>query len=101
MKLGTELRPYLNVQRVRCKMRALSVLGHLIYNMAKKRLAAQGVELKGHYNVIAHDSDSCKGVGFMIDCQNAHQLTDGQIDDEKILLRRVFFEYVDGVKNAY
>jgi hypothetical protein len=81
-------------------MRALSVLGHLIYNMAKKRLAAQGVELKGHYNVIAHDSGIDYTVGFMIDCQNAHQLTDADIEAEKIMLRKIFADYINEARNA-
>ncbi len=81
-------------------MRTLSVLGHLIYNMAKKRLAAQGVELKGHYIVVAHDCSIDYTVGFMIDCKNAHQLTDADIEAEKIMLRKIFADYINEVRNA-
>lgn len=79
-------------------MKTMVALGKLLYGMAKNKLAAQGIELKGDYTVVAHDSAN-GGVAFMIDCKNTFQLTDLDIAKEKASLREVFNNYLNEVSN--
>lgn len=80
-------------------MKVMVVLGKLLYGMAKNKLAAKGVELKGDYLVVAHDSIN-NGLGFMIDCRNQFQLSDSEIEVEKALLRNFFDNYLKEVENV-
>ena len=81
-------------------MRALSILGHLIYKMAKRKLALDNIELKGNYSVSVWEPDYKRYPEFIIECHNAHQLSEVEIEQEKILLNKCFSDYINEAANA-